>query len=383
MGQVDSMDNTTAPIRPVVLHVLHRMGIGGAEVLVDQMVRNMADRYSFIVACLDEVGTLGESLLHDGVRVADLGRASGIDRGCIKRLHKLVADASVNLVHAHQYTPFFYSVAARGLVGRVPIVFTEHGRHFPDKPRWKRVLFNRLTTRKCDQIVGVGDAVKIALVKNEGFREPQVKVIYNGVAAEGIEETRVDRAGVRRELRIPQDAQIIIHVARLDYLKDHRTAVRAFARVAKNVPNVFMIIVGNGPEQAGITEEIQSLDCENRIRMIGERQDVPRLLKASDVMLLSSISEGIPLTIIEGMLAGLPVVSTAVGGVPELIEDRQQGFLVPLGEVQLMSCRLEQLLRSSSLRQEMGVAARWRAQNVFDERTMHCQYDALYRKLLF
>ena len=370
------------PDRPVVLQVLHRMGIGGAEVLVDRMVRNMSDRYSFVIACLDEVGTLGEGLISQGVQVVNLRRGAGLDRACIKGLRAVVNDANVALIHAHQYTPFFYSIAARGLFGRVPLVFTEHGRHFPDTKRWKRVVFNRLMARKSDRIVGVGDAVKNALIVNEGFADSQVKVIYNGIPIAHVTETRADRAVVRRELGIPQDAQVIVQVARLDYLKDHKTAALAFSQLADRIPNVYWLVVGDGPKRAEITNQIKALNCNNRILLVGERNDVPRLLHASDIMLLSSISEGIPLTLIEGMLAELPIVSTEVGGVGEVVIAGQHGFLVESGNAKAMGERLEQLVGSRHLQREMGTAARIRARSTFDEDSMHSEYDAVYQDSL-
>ena len=364
--------------RPVILHVLHRMGIGGAEVLADRMVRNMSDRFDFVVACFDEVGTLGERLKKDGVRVVDLQRGAGLDRRCIRRLRALFTDARVDLVHAHQYTPFFYSVAARGIFGRVPLVFTEHGRHFPDERRWKRVVFNRTMARSNDRIIGVGESVKRALVTNEGFPDSRVGVIYNGVPVFNNVDKPVDHVAVRQELDMPPDAHVIVQVARLDYLKDHLTAARAFGQLVNRVPNVYWLIVGDGPERRSLTTEIKALNCESLVRLVGERDDVPRLLRASDVMLLSSISEGIPLTLIEGMLAELPVVSTAVGGVPEIVVENQHGFLVQSGDAIAIGQKLECLVKSAKIRKEMGLCARERAQMMFDEDSMHGQYAALY-----
>ncbi|MEO2045794.1 MAG: glycosyltransferase [Pirellulales bacterium] len=363
--------------RPVILQVLHRMGVGGAEVLVDRMVRNMSDRFQFVIACLDEVGTLGEGLRTDGVQVVDLKRGPGLDLQCARRLGQLANKIGADLIHCHQYTPYFYGVTARGIFGRLPIVFTEHGRHHPDQRKWKRVLFNRIADRSSDRVIGVGEAVKRALVANEGFHEKRVGVIYNGVPLAPIMEATADREGVRREFDVPQNGKIIIQVARLDYLKDHITAVRAVRELTTSDALVYWLVVGDGPERAAIEREIQTLGVEN-VRLAGERSDVPRLLRASDVMLLSSISEGIPLTLIEGMAAELPIVSTSVGGVCEVVQTEKHGCLVPASEPSRMSEQLKRVLVTPGLATQFGQAGRERAIQMFDEKKMHQHYRELY-----
>ena len=370
-----------SPQRPKVIQVLHRMGVGGAEVLVDRMVRAMSEQFSFTVVCLDEIGTLGEGLLKDGYEVVYLPRQPGVDWRFTRRLRELVRQNEANIIHAHQFTPYFYSIACRGIWGRIPVVFTEHGRHHPDCRNWKRVAFNRVALRRRDRIVGVGHAVKRALVDIEGFAGKRVDVIHNGVPLAPILDAPVEREHVRSEFGLPPDAIIAIQVARLDYLKDHKTAARAFAQACEKVPGLAWLVVGGGPEKLAIEQEIESLGRSDQVRLIGERTDVPRLLKASDVMLLSSISEGIPLTLIEGMLAELPVITTAAGGAGEIVIDPKTGYIVDIEDSTTMSNRLVQLCHDRELRHQMGQAGQDRAIRLFDEALMHDQYSRLYTEL--
>jgi glycosyltransferase involved in cell wall biosynthesis len=256
------------------------------------------------------------------------------------------------------------------------------GRHHPDHRKWKRVCFNRIARRSSDRLIGVGDAVRHALIAKEGFPEKQVGVIYNGIPLAPILEAPIDHEGVRREFDIPQNGKIIIQVARLDYRKDHITAVRAISELTSRLPSAYWLVVGDGPERAAIEHEIQSLGCRPNVRLTGERCDVPRLLLASNVMLLSSISEGIPLTLIEGMLAELPIVSTSVGRVPEVVHDGQHGCLVPARKPRPMSEQLERVLTTPDLAVQLGQAARQRAIEMFDEEKMHRTYRALYEGML-
>ena len=167
--------------RPTVCHVIHALGVGGAEVLVDQMLRLLSDEFRCVVAVLDEIGEIGERLQRDGFTVKHLHRHPGIDRGCAKRLRRFADEEGAEILHAHQYTPFFQAMLSRGLWNTRPVVFTEHGRHFPDYPSRKRSVVNRLMLRSFDRLIGCGAAVRKALIDNEGLPESRVEVICNGV----------------------------------------------------------------------------------------------------------------------------------------------------------------------------------------------------------
>src|SRR5262249_48721524 len=155
-------------------------------------------------------------------------------------------------LHAHQYTPFFYAMVGRLPAFRPPILFTEHGREYPDYPRRKRTLFNRLALRRRDRVVAVGNAVRQALVTNEGIRERRIEIVYNGIEADRFAHRFPDRAKVRRELGLGVAEPVIVQVARLDHLKDHPTALRCLARVVREVPRARLVLVGDGPREAAI-----------------------------------------------------------------------------------------------------------------------------------
>src|SRR5262249_32442424 len=137
--------------------------------------------YRFCFVCLDELGTLGEELRAEGHSVEVLGRRPGVDWRIPWRLSRLLARQHVQLIHAHQYTPFFYALAARLFCWRPAILFTEHGRWVPDYPRRKRIIANRLLLQRRDRVVGVGEDVRQALIINEGIPARRVSVVYNGI----------------------------------------------------------------------------------------------------------------------------------------------------------------------------------------------------------
>ena len=187
---------------------------------------------------------------------------------------------------------------------------------------------------------------------------------------------------MRAEIGIKPDEIAIIQVARLDRVKDHATAVRAIGELAGKYHNVRLLIVGEGPEQPRIESVVAELGLQRQVRLLGVRRDIPRLLHAADIFLLSSVSEGIPLTLIEAMASELPCVSTRVGGTPEVVADGETGLLAEPSNPQSVAGCLDQLIRESSLRRSMGVAGRARAQRRFDEREMHAAYQRVYSQML-
>ncbi len=368
--------------QPTVCQVLHSLNIGGAEVLAARIAGQLSERFRFVFACLDDTGPLGEELREQGFQVEHLTRQPGFDFGCARRLSRLCRDAEVDLLHAHQYTPFSYAIASGILRRRPPILFTEHGRWYPDYPRRKRILFNRLLLRKRDRVVGVGESVRQALIHNEGIPAERVGVIYNGADLATFAAPPADQAAVRREIGVNADDFVMIQVARLDGLKDHATAIRTLERVVRERPQVRLVLVGEGPEQELIDREVRARRLEPYIRMLGLRKDVPRLLAAADLFLLTSVSEGIPVTFIEAMARRLPIVSTDVGGVGEVVLDGETGLLAPSGDDAGLAQAVIRLVDDAELRHQFGAAGRARAEAMFSEAQMHAAYARLYEEML-
>jgi L-malate glycosyltransferase len=241
-------------------------------------------------------------------------------------------------------------------------------------------VFNRLLLRRRDRVVGVGEAVRQALVANEGIPAQRTAVIYNGIPLNTFYRAdSVERAAVRREIGLDENALAIIQVARLDHLKDHRTAIRTIARVVAQCPHAKLVLVGEGPERGAIEAEIARLGVGEHVRLLGLRQDVARLLAAADVCLLTSISEGIPLTLIEAMAARLPVVATNVGGVDEVVDAPRTGLLGPSGDDEALATAVLELAADADRRAAMGERGFRRAHELFSEVQMHAAYAGLFR----
>jgi glycosyltransferase involved in cell wall biosynthesis len=365
-----------------VCQVLHSLGVGGAEVLAARLARQLAGAFRFLFVCLDDLGTLGQELRAQGFPVWVLGRRPGVDWRCSWRLANLLRQQRVDVVHAHQYTPFFYALTARLLYRRPSILFMEHGRSFPDYPRPKRMVVNRLLLERRDRVVGVGQAVRQALIRNEGLPAKKVAVIYNGIDLSAFANGFHDPQAVRREMGVGDPDLVILQVARLDPLKDHATAIHTLEHVVRRCGDVRLVLVGEGPELGKVQQLIAERNLSANVRFLGLRKDVGRLLSAADLFLLTSVSEGIPLAVIEAMAAGLPVVATQVGGTGEVVLDGSTGLLAPSGDAAALAERILQIAENPALGKQMGQRGCERARDVFSESQMLARYVQLYQEML-
>jgi len=368
-------------MRPVVGQVLHSLAVGGAEFLARQFAQQSAGEVTTVFACLDTLGELGEGLRHQGYCVEVLGRRPGFDYDVARRLAAFCREHQVSVLHAHQYAPFFYASLSRLPWSRPPVLFTEHGRTFPDFRRPKRIIANRCLLRRRDRVVAVGQHVRQALIDNEGLPPDRIDVIYNGIALDQYASSTIEKPALRRQLGLPESSFIVVQVARLNALKDHATAIRVMQRLAATRQDILLVIVGDGEERPRLETLIEQARVHDSVRLVGRRHDVASFLHAADVFLLTSVSEGIPLTVIEAMAAGLPCVATDVGGVSEVVIDGQCGLLAPAGNDEALSQHLATLVTDGRRRRAMGESGRQRAFSTFSDRTMHTAYRKLYLEM--
>lgn len=378
----DSSRTSTFDDRPTICQLVHSLSVGGAEILAREFALRSTGDFRFVFACLDDCGSLGEDLKASGYPVAVLGRRPGFDVSCIRKLAQFCHQQRVGLIHAHQYGPFLYGELASRIAGQIPVLFTEHGRDYPDFRRPKRVLANRILLRRRDRIVAVGKYVRDALVQNEGLPLNRIDVIYNGIDCKAYATAQSQRLSVRAELGLDDSYLVIVQVARLNHLKDHATALRAMALLVPERPQARLVLVGDGEERPALEKLTVQLNLQENVIFAGMRKDVDRFLGAADVFLLSSISEGIPLTLLEAMAAALPCVATRVGGIPEVVIEGETGLLVEPSDPQGMASKLSMVLNDFDLRRRFGTAGAERVGRAFDAQQMHQAYGKLSSEML-
>jgi glycosyltransferase involved in cell wall biosynthesis len=370
-----------SPIR--VALVVHVMQVAGAEMLVAETIERLGSRIDPTVICLDSIGRLGEALLARGVTVLCMDRRPGLDLSVVGRMARALREREVEVVHAHQYTPFFYAALAKlCLVGRRPprLILTEHGRHFPDEVSPRRRFVNRmLLDRLADHVNAVCRFSARALSRNDGFRGHRIGVIENGIGLSRYVSPH-DLKASRVALGLSPHRRYVSCVARFHPIKDHATLLRGFALLATRLPDVDLLLAGEGPLRARLEALARDLGLGERVMFLGVRGDVPAVLRASDAFALTSLCEASSLTVMEAMAAGLPVVVTRVGGNPELVRDEVDGLLVTRGSPEAVRDGLARVLEDPALSRTLSTSARSRAMASFRiERTID-RYLALYRR---
>jgi glycosyltransferase involved in cell wall biosynthesis len=376
-ADVAAPEPARSPVK--VAFVLHVMQVAGAEVLVMETIRRLGPAIVPTVFCLDAIGPLGEQLRAEGVAVLSFDRRPGLDWGVFGRMAREIRSRGIDVIHAHQYTPFFYSSVAAILSGRRPrVIFTEHGRHYPDvvsaKRRWaNRLVFNRLA----DEITAVCAWSKQALAEKDGFSLDRISVIPNGIDLSRY-PANADRREIARRVGLDPDRRRIVIVARFHPVKDHRTLVTAFQTVAAARSDVDLVLVGDGPLRSAIEQQVAQAGLVSRVIFAGVRRDVPDWLLASDIFTLTSVSEAASITLLEAMACGRASVVTAVGGNPELVRDGVDGLLVPRGDAPGFARAFLRLLDAPDLLESMGRSARARVESEFLLETTVSRYAALY-----
>ena len=337
-----------------VMFVQTDMRVGGAEVLTANIIRRL-DRKRFApeLCCLKGLGTLGEALA-DEIPVHHGLLGGKYDLRVLPRLAGLMKRRKIDtVITVGAGDKMFWGRLAARVVG-VPVTLSAlHSTGWPDGVG----RLNRMLTPITDSFIAVAQSHGRFLAKNLGIPESRVAVISNGVDT-GRFSPIADVAAVRRELGIGAADPVVGIVAALRPEKNHKLFLEMAARVVQELPAVRFLIIGEGPCRDAIAERAQALGVTSRTMFLGSRDDVPRLLAAMDVFALTSHIEANPVSILEAMSVGRPVVATDVGSIHEAVADGQTGYLVPAGDANRLADRVLQLRVDRGRREAMGAAAR-------------------------
>jgi glycosyltransferase involved in cell wall biosynthesis len=350
--------------------------VGGAQSYVASLLPALAGRYEVVLAAHGE-GPLRDAAARAGVRFVPLRHVRRPirpwrDVAGLVELSRLLRRERPQILHASSSKAGVLGRLA-GAVTRVPIrVFTVHG--------WAFSAYSGLPSRLyrlVDRLMAPLTTVTICVSERE---------LADGVEAGACDATRsvvirnaVDVSAFSRSLHDRATPRLIA-VGRLKAPKDFLTLVRACSSLSGG--SFEALIVGEGPDRPEVEAEIRKLELEGTVRLTGERFDVPELLTDSDVFVLSSRSEGLPVAVLEAMAAGIPVVASNVGGVAELVVDGETGILVPPGDVEALGAALRRLVVDPELRRRLGAAGRARAEARFDLPDFRQAHIGLYDEQL-
>ena len=363
-----------------IMHVLLTLNTGGAENLVLKLMGKI-DRSLYIphICSLTENGDLEQDFVNMDVPVFVVKKREGIDYSLPFRLSILFRRQKIDLIHTHNISPYLYGVTGAKLAQVPVIIHTEHSNLFPNQR--KLIIAERFLAKISDIIISDSQKVEQFLIRNQNISQKKITTILNGIDIDSFDIV-VDKLKKRRELGIEIQDLTVGNVARLVSVKDHNTLFIAFKKVSEVFDNVKLIIAGDGPLRNKLENLRQELGLSEKIILLGNRRDIPELMAIFDVFVLSSISEGLSLTLLEAMAAGRAVVATNVGGNPEVVEDKVTGMLVPPGNSLVLAEAIIELLKDKRKQKEMGELGRKRVEQYFSLNTMVKRYEAIYKIFL-
>lgn len=364
-----------------VVHIVPMLCPGGAERVAVHIVSGL-DRQRFEVAVISiwrRVGCGLERLLDStDTRVWYLGKGPGFDGRTYHRLHRVLRDYRPDVVHTHLHV-LRYALPSLLLLKHMTSLHTVHNlaeREIEPRARCvQRCALNRGVVP-----VAVSEQVALSLKRLYGIQ--RCRVIPNGIPTNEFACPRTTRKEWRAKEGFRDDQVLFVCVARLEPQKNHALLLKAFAQGPASDSDAHLVLVGEGILREQLKEQAKSLGLNGQIHFLGVRNDIPEVLSAVDGFVMSSDWEGNPLSVMEAMASGLPIVSTAVGGVPSLFENGREGILVQPGDVQGLSSAMTFLLGKRELRQFLGTAAARRARERFDVSKMVQAYEALYETLV-
>lgn len=350
---------------------------GGAEMMVYRLSEELRERGHAIVPVgpAHGVGWLGDLFRQGGFSTEVFHLDRPIDPGCVGRLVQLFRKHRIDVVHSHEFTMAVYGTAASQLLG-LPHLITMHGGIKLYKVLRRRIAL-RWAWRSSDYAVMVSRATQTQFAEDLGVNPSLFTVVPNGVPVQTGDPSRV-----RAEFGIADHERVILAVGVLERHKGHRVLLEALAQLGRSGFNApwRLIVAGGagGSEHESLLEYVRAAGLGERVHIVTNRNDVPELLALAHVFVMPSLWEGLPMALLEAMVAGKAIVASAIAGIPEAVVDGREGVLVPPGEVGALARALRLVLSDPALSSALAESAATRARKEFTVQVMADRYEALY-----
>jgi glycosyltransferase involved in cell wall biosynthesis len=362
-----------------ITHFVESLDRGGLERMVLELVKfqHLQGHYCQVV-CLYTSGSLAHELAELGIAVNACGKRQGLDLHALAQARRMVRTHATEVLHTHNAVAHYQAVLATcGLdVGRV--INTRHGMGVNRRMRRREWLYRRALGRT-NTVVTVCEAARSDAVKRGIVPSAKARVVPNGIRVEAFQiASSVMHDQLLQLLQLPAQKKVIGTVGRLNWAKDQAGLIRAFRRVHEQAPETALVLIGDGElretlRQCAITEGV-----DRHVHFLGDRNDVRELLQGLDIFVLSSLSEGYSMALLEASATALPIVATNVGGNGEIVRHGATGTLVPAAEPIALADAILTLLREPNQAMAFGQAARAWVEQHGSLDAMAMQYAQLY-----
>jgi glycosyltransferase involved in cell wall biosynthesis len=359
----------------IIAEMLESDGPGGAELVELRLAQALRDRGHVIVPVGPAAGCgwLAGQFRDAGFDPQTFTLRRPLDWRCLHGMIELLRAQRVDLVHSHEFTMAVYGAAAARWLG-IPHIITMHGGQYVTA-KWRRQVLLRWAFRSSAATVAVSQDTKRHLEKELGLGETVLRVVPNGVPARP-----GNRSAMRAALGIPDDHVLLLAVGSLVPRKGHAVLIEALSTIGAG--SWMLAIAGGGAERERLEALAVSTGLSAHVKILGHREDVPDLLAATDVFVMPSLWEGLPLALLEAMLAGKPVIASRTSGIPEAVTEGVDGILTTPGDVPELANALRDVLTDAARRAAFGAAARARATAAFTLDAMTDGYEAVFREAL-
>lgn len=366
-----------------ILHIMSGADWAGGMTFARQILQGIGDRiFSFEFLC-SEPGPMLDSIRNYGVQ-AHCFPMPLLVPSCTWKLSHLIKEGNFDLVQSHGARANFYSRLASAFAG-IPHISTIHNSLY-DYPVWplRKSLYmtlDRWSTRYSTKIVCVAESHRREQLERYGLDPSKVVTIHNGVDLSRFDPQKVPKRKVRNSLGFGDEA-VVTFLGRLTHQKDPLTFMQAFSKVKRVYPKAVALIVGDGDLRDLLVDRAKALGIQQDCYFLGYREDIPEILADTTLFVLSSVSEGLPYTILEALAMERPVIATKVNGVTEIIEHGQSGLLVPPKDVESLAHGILELLKNTSKAKQLAEEGRRRVVQEFSLESMLKNWERLYLSLL-
>jgi L-malate glycosyltransferase len=362
-----------------IMHTVLSLEMGGLEKVVADMVLGMdKDRYNIEICCFDTLGYFASSLLDNGIKINLVKRNQAhYDALFPFRLKKLLQDKKSDIVHMHSGT-FFLATQAALLAGIPSLIYTDHGRHLVE-PRILLAM-DRFCGFFVKKIVAVSHELERYLAEVVRLPECKLTTIINGINTEQF--TPLPKSSsLLGELNIPPSHRIIGTVGRLAEVKDQVSMIRAFAQVCKKQTDITLLFIGDGPLLPLLQQTARDCNIAERVVFAGKRSDTSTLLNLIDIFMLTSLSEGTSIALLEAMASGVTPIVTDVGGNPSIVQHGVNGIVVKPKDISGMAAAISSLLNHDDLRESYSRNAKVTVREYYSLGGMIDKYAEVYNEL--
>ena len=353
-------------------------GMGGSERVVYDIVRKL-DKKIFSPYIISFREGPDRKVYEDiGVRVKVFFKKKRFDLKFIIRFKKILLSERIDIINPHHFSPFFYSFLAT-YRARTKLVYTEHSKWQLEELHGLERILNRIMLLKSDAVIAISKQIEEYYLNSLGLKRDKIYLIQNGIDLERYKKVNCNH--LYQEFGIKPHEKVIGIVANIRPEKNHKILISAFSLVAKEVRDVRLVLVGIDLMEGEVQRFASKSDVADRIIYAGPRNDVPELLNLFDVFCLPSFHEGLPLTVLEAMAAGTPVIGSDVLGINEVISHNENGLLFAKNDEKSLAENIQKLLGDTRLRDRLSKSGRSFVEknHCLDEKVK--EYDRLFRML--